>query len=479
MRQCNQPKTKLRLTRLLAPLGALMALISAPAAAALPMAVTDARAVAEAVAASSAMPLVYAVGLAPSLAEIRGDSGGVSIFSAGAKTLGLRLQVHHWPQGEPLYWQSEGLSEPHVIAVHEGQPQWLPDVPGELATLTWSTGTLAANAVVSLELVYHGYEDVQNFTSKAAGDSGTCNIDVACPQANAWGNPVRATTLITVGSGMTRAVCSATLLNNTANDQRPLLITARHCNVTPGNAGSVNAVFNYQRSVCMGANDGNVLRDVVSRSTWLAESVQADTTLVVLNSRVPRSFNARFGDWSAVPTTPLSGVSVHHPNGDQKKISLFDGPATLNNDVRISDDGGLLGLDSFTVDAWGVRWREGTTETGSSGAGLWNQNGVLVGVLSGGSSSCSNPTGTDLFGRLAVAWDESAGIRNALDPVSGGTSRASSGQNATGALGSAGDAVDGGSGGGHFGGISLLVLTVLLGIARNRRRGWGFGNPAR
>ena len=32
---------------------------------------------------------------------------------------------------------------------------------------------------------------------------------------------------------------------------------------------------------------------------------------------------------------------------------------------------------------------------------------------------------------------------------------------------------DGGSGGGHFGGISLLVLTVLLGIARNRRRGWG------
>jgi len=221
--------------------------------------------------------------------------------------------------------------------------------------------------------------------------------------------------------------------------------------------------------VCMGANDGNVSRDVVSGSTWLAESVQADTTLVVLNSPVPRSFNAQYGEWSAVPTTPLSGVSVHHPNGDQKKISLFDDPATINNDVRVSDEGGLLGVNRVTVDAWGVRWQQGTTETGSSGAGLWNQNGVLVGVLSGGSSSCSNPTGTDLFGRLAVAWDESAGIRNALDPVSGGTARASSGQHATGALGSAGDAVDGG--GGHFGGVSLLVLTVLLGIARRRRRG--------
>ena len=56
------------------------------------------------------------------------------------------------------------------------------------------------------------------------------------------------------------------------------------------------------------------------------------------------------------------------------------------------------------------------TESGSSGSGLFKSAGgvnYLVGQLRGGSSSCSNPTGNDSYGRFDVAYK--AALRNWLD----------------------------------------------------------------
>jgi hypothetical protein len=50
-----------------------------------------------------------------------------------------------------------------------------------------------------------------------------------------------------------------------------------------------------------------------------------------------------------------------------------------------------------------VRWSSGTTEGGSSGAGLFTFDGsqyLLRGGLWGGTALCSNPQGTDNFSRL-------------------------------------------------------------------------------
>ena len=59
-----------------------------------------------------------------------------------------------------------------------------------------------------------------------------------------------------------------------------------------------------------------------------------------------------------------------------------------------------------------VQWSKGTTEGGSSGSGLIRSNGYLIGVLTGGSASCSNQTGSDYFGRLDVGM--SAGMNKWL-----------------------------------------------------------------
>ena len=427
---------------------------------ALPMTTTDEAERQAAIEASAGIPLRYAVGLTPSLGEIDLSSGGITIFSAGARSLGLRIRLQQWPAARPLQWQSEERGVTHQIEPGGDETLWLPDVPGDMANLRWATDNLPHEARLTLELVYHGYRGIYGVQARAAGDSGTCNIDVACPEANSWSDPVRATVLITVGNGFSRSLCSGAMLNNTANNGRPLLITARHCGLTQSNAASLNTVFNFQRSSCGGGDDGDDMRDVIRGGTWLGESTRADTTLAVLSSAVPSRFGATLAAWSAATVTPASGASIHHPSGDQKKISLFSSPASAQNNVRIGG-GTLLRPGGFNVDAWQVRWSRGVTEGGSSGSGLWNQNRALVGVLSGGASSCSNPNGSDLYGRLAVAWDDSAAIRNALDPVSGGTSRSSAG---------GGNSSGSGGGGGSPAGLLLLVFTLMAWRRRQMRR---------
>lgn len=61
----------------------------------------------------------------------------------------------------------------------------------------------------------------------------------------------------------------------------------------------------------------------------------------------------------------------------------------------------------------------GTTEQGSSGSGLWNPAGLLIGQLHGGSAACGNDL-PDWYGRLSVSWTgggtASTRLSDHLDP---------------------------------------------------------------
>ena len=59
-------------------------------------------------------------------------------------------------------------------------------------------------------------------------------------------------------------------------------------------------------------------------------------------------------------------------------------------------------------------WDDGTTERGSSGCALFNAHMRVVGVLSGGSASCPDNTGFDLFGKIERAY--AAGLSDVIAP---------------------------------------------------------------
>jgi hypothetical protein len=113
-----------------------------------------------------------------------------------------------------------------------------------------------------------------------------------------------------------------------------------------------------------------------------------------------------FAAWSSGALGVSSSViSIHHPQGDLKKVSEGSVVGTSNPPVA---GGTTL---PFSV----VRWSSGTTEGGSSGAGLFTFDGsqyLLRGGLWGGSALCSNPQGTDNFSRFDQVYSALAQYLN-------------------------------------------------------------------
>ncbi len=399
------------------------------------------------------------------------------VRSPGARVLGLELDHVQLPDGAELRISDLHGGDLHgpLQASADGR-LWTPMVRGESALLELRL-PLQQQSAASLTVVaaQHGYRSpFDGYPSKGEfGDAGACNVDVACSDGNNWRPEIRSAVLLTISNS---TLCSGTLVNNQRQDDRPLILTANHCGVNALNVVTTRAYFNVQKTSC-GANSDGPITDNIAGLRFLASDSRSDFALFELALQPPANFNAYYAGWNADPeASPQSGVGIHHPSGDDKKISTYTRAARRADGTRI---GSLLG--GFTVDAWQVVWARGTTEGGSSGSGLWNQNHQLVGTLSGGSSSCDDTGAADFYGRLEQAWTASSArngqLKAHLDPNSSGC-LALPGKN-PGSAQAAGCAADGGStpgevsGGGGGGSAGPLLILVLFGMRLLRQAiGW-------
>jgi hypothetical protein len=105
-------------------------------------------------------------------------------------------------------------------------------------------------------------------------------------------------------------------------------------------------------------------------------------------------------------------VVIHHPQGDLKKVSQ-------GSVLRYSTpQPPLLGGASSPFSE--VKYTTGTTEGGSSGAGLWTFDGsqyLLRGGLYGGGAFCSTPNESDWYSQIDKAYPSLASY---LSPAAGG-----------------------------------------------------------
>ena len=170
-------------------------------------------------------------------------------------------------------------------------------------------------------------------------------------------------------------VCTGTLLNDVAQDHIPYFLTANHCVPTQAVAQTVEVFWFYQTTSC---NSG-VLRSWVHSppgANLLATQPSNDFALLRLLNNAPAG--AVFSAWTTgVQSTGTSVFGLHHPDGFVPPAIpsfLRRGGGTIT-----STNGSCLG-NGYRID-----WTTGVTEMGSSGSGLWNSNGQLVGVLSCGS----------------------------------------------------------------------------------------------
>ncbi len=341
------------------------------------------------------------------LGELRSEKNQsiwrLTINSKTAKHLNLGFSQFHLPSSAILYILDADTGE---ILKHYSERD--NKFHGELWTPIFDTKNIALELnILTTELtglnlhIQQVSQGVIDFNKAATNTkSGSCNIDVVCPQGDQWRDEIRSVARYTISTSEGTFVCTGSLLNNTSLNLDPLFLTAAHCLVSDTTASSMVFYWNYQTSVCDGTPDGTLLETQTGASyisRWEGINNASDFALVRLDASPEINFNVHYAGWDNRDQTHIGVRSLHHPSGDEKRISIDDDPLTITD------------ISSTTVNAQSHflrigAWDEGTTESGSSGAGLWNLNKHIIGTLTGGDASCLAPTTSDWYGRLASHW---------------------------------------------------------------------------
>lgn len=261
-----------------------------------------------------------------------------------------------------------------------------------------------SDVYLKLFQINQGYRTFAQSTEK----SGSCNVDVACSEAHGWENEVGSVAVISTGGS---TFCTGFMVNNTENDGAPFFMTANHCQITNSNASSLVAYWNYQTTKCGGRRNGKK-KQFSSGAQFLAASAKSDFTLVRLNQRPKSEWNVKHAGWDRTGVDASSATVIHHPATDEKSISFEFDPTSVTTYLKETIPGDTTHI---RIEDWDV----GTTEPGSSGSPLFDQNHRVIGQLHGGYASCSSQT-SDWFGRFHTSWEgegsSSSRLKDWLDP---------------------------------------------------------------
>ncbi len=344
--------------------------------------------------------------------EERKDGGRtwrLRLHAPGALWMVVGLETFRLPAGARLFAYDPARQSvlgpfTHDDVRHHGQ-LWFPPIDGSTVVLEleWPAAHRDLDPALRVGTVSHGYKAWSGVDGHDAGSSGDasgagpCNVDVNCPLGAEWQAAKRGVVQLLSGG---YAFCTGTLVNTTANDCRPYVLTAAHCGAGP----STTFRFNYERPGC---ESGSPAPGATTTGASVVASYSgSDFALLELDHAVPQSFDAHFNGWRRSGTTPFSSWCIHHPLGDVKKISFNNDPLS---------PGQHWGASHWRVTDWEI----GTTEGGSSGSPLFDSNRRIVGQLHGGTASCSS-RGWDEYGRLAVSWTgggtSSTRLADWLDP---------------------------------------------------------------
>ncbi|MGH1540827.1 MAG: trypsin-like serine peptidase [Arenicella sp.] len=346
------------------------------------------------------------------------------LTSPNAYSLNLGFSKYNMPDGGKMFVYIDGyenLLRPFTADDNEDHGQlWLPVVDGKQITIEINIPSeQRKNLELELDSVNQGFLDIHNLQQEVEGlKSGSCNIDVACPQSSGWADQIRSVAIYTING---QGLCTGAAINTTS-EVKPYFLTADHCGVSASIAPTVVAFWNFNNSTCRpvgsassGSNGDGPLTQFNSGAILRADFSASDMTLLEFDDPLLPGADIYLAGWSRSTATPNSGVAIHHPAGGEKRISFENNPLIITSYLGASGSG----TTHFRV----FDWDAGTTEGGSSGSPLFDVNKRIVGQLHGGFAACGNNL-SDWYGRLSVSWtgggQNSSRLSNWLDPTSTG-----------------------------------------------------------
>lgn len=342
----------------------------------------------------------------------------MTLFSQGALALHVGFSQLNLPEGATLRLSSSGGTDKTWTAKQLRQVSWLPAAIGDEISLTVVRESATSALGLHIEQINYGYKRGGNLQKSAS-----CQVNTRCGEGDGWRDEVQSVMRLDYVSDAdgSNYNCTGVLLNNTAADAAPYILTAEHCIDSASEAQSVVAYWNYELSSCGGAERpaDSSLDGVQMVASLVASWEGSDFSLIRLLDKpndVDPNNDVHYAGWDRRDRVPASGVTIHHPNAGSKKISYEFDP------LRITELGAARA--SFNANYLRVEdWDVGTTEQGSSGGALWNADRRVVAQLFGGSAACGNNS-ADWFGRLASSWagggTPTTRLSDWLDPVATG-----------------------------------------------------------
>lgn len=374
----------------------------------------------------------------------------LTLHTPRAESMGLRLEEYEVPEGGAIYiYGNDGRVRGAFTEQHRlpGGLLQLAPVAGSSITIVYeapagsrSTPTEAPFRITQLTAGHTPLPHLRLDRGKYGFDQGEPYFDpyrrtiplYACaPGVVAYPEYAHLARSVVMLIADGKAVASGALINNVRGDGTAYVLTSAHC---------INGIYDYPTDLArirqtvasmvfffsfQSPSADTEIRPTEELSLSGAELVhyepESDVALLRITGlptdaagvqRIPASYNPYFAGWSLsiTPTAPYLGI--HHPYGMTKRVSIVEG--------SISIEDYLILLDYPWEDKhWNVkRWAVGATAAGSSGSPLFDAEGRVIGALSGGRSSCTNPE-DDSYWSLQRVWNgvtATSSLRKWLDP---------------------------------------------------------------
>ncbi len=284
-----------------------------------------------------------------------------------------------------------------------------------------------------------------NNISGEGASSELCQVNVNCPEGDKLRDVQNGIVHIITSIEGNIAYCSGTLLNNTAQDFRPLIITAAHCSIyrEVANGKVINVmetsdeefrkwvfVFHYERPYCQDNyffNNRHLSISGAKKLVRISDDKMSDGLLLELLQPIPDHYGVYYNGWDNSGGEVKWANGLHHPRGDVMKVATVSTP--LGTGTWLPGNSVSVGGKD---DHWVVRFSKtesghGVTDPGSSGSGLFNEEQLLIGTLTGGASDCAHVSLNNFYGKLSCHWDkyaaQEATMAPFLDPKERGTAK--------------------------------------------------------
>ena len=344
----------------------------------------------------------------------------LNLKAKDAVALMLYYEDFYIPEGGKLFIYSSDKSQILGAYTHETHPSGglfaTEFIGGDELILEYVyPETNKENPRICIDEIGYGYNSAAlrefcGITTRAS--SGSCMVDVNCEEGDAWQNEKKGVCYTIQRVGNKNYICTASLMNNTAEDFKPLVLTARHCAVGGGNTASSSDMeqwlfyFHMEREGC-----GNEFLPTMAKTMTGCRLLVntgmgggSDGMLLLLKNDIPENYDVFYNGWDRRDIVASSGVCIHHPSGDYKKISTYkDNIITYTfSSTEFNGDKNACWNVTFLATTNG----HAVTEGGSSGSPLYNENKLVVGTLTGGSSSCVNPKGLNIYGKMSYHWNK-------------------------------------------------------------------------